>query len=68
MAEKNLENQRLVDEVRTSFDGLKQKESECRKLNSELELVKANLVKIEGKWKESEEKIRNLNRNYQSEA
>lgn len=36
MAEKNTENQRLVDEVRTSFDALKLKESECRKLHSEL--------------------------------
>lgn len=34
IAQKNIENQRLVDEVRTSFDALKLKESECRKINS----------------------------------
>lgn len=35
IAQKNTENQRLVDEVRTSFDSLKTKESECRKLQND---------------------------------
>ena len=35
IAQKNTENQRLVDEVRASFDSLKTKESECRKLQND---------------------------------
>jgi predicted nucleic acid-binding Zn-ribbon protein len=58
----------LVDEVRTSFEGLKIKESDCRKLSSELELLRANLAKVEGRWRESEDKIRSLNRSYQAES
>ncbi len=33
-AQKNTDNQRLVDESRANFDQLKNKESECRKLAS----------------------------------
>lgn len=35
IAQKNTENQRLVDEVRASFESLKAKESECRKLQND---------------------------------
>jgi hypothetical protein len=33
-----------------------------------LELLKTNLAKVEARWREGEEKIRSLNRNYQAEA
>ena len=66
IAQKNTENQRLVDEVRSSFDSLKNKESECRKLQNDCELAKASAVKLEAKWREGEEKIRNLNRTFQT--
>lgn len=68
IAQKNTENQRLVDEVRTSFDSLKTKESECRKLQNDCQLAKASATKLEAKWREGEEKIRNLNRTFQTEA
>lgn len=66
IAQKNTENQRLVDEVRASFDSLKIKESECRKLQNDCELAKASAAKLEAKWREGEEKIRNLNRTFQT--
>lgn len=36
LSQKNTENQRLIEESRVNFENLKVKESECRKLNSEL--------------------------------
>lgn len=66
IAQKNTENQRLVDEVRASFESLKIKESECRKLQNDCELAKASVSKLETKWREGEEKIRTLNRTFQT--
>lgn len=66
IAQKNTENQRLVDEVRASFESLKIKESECRKLQNDCELAKASASKLETKWREGEEKIRTLNRTFQT--
>lgn len=54
LSQKNTENQRLVEENRVSFDNLKTKESETRKLTGELELAKASIAKLEGKVKENE--------------
>lgn len=68
LGQKNTENQRLIEENRVNFESLKTKESECRKINSELELSKTTSSKLELRLKETEEKIRNLNRTYQSEV
>lgn len=62
LSQKNTENQRLVEEGRLHFDNLKTKESECRRITSELEIAKAAVAKLEAKLKDSEEKNRNLNR------
>lgn len=67
-AQKNTENQRLIEEGRVNFENLKAKQSECRKISSQLELSKATASKLEAKLKESEEKIRSLNRTYLTEV
>jgi hypothetical protein len=67
LSQKNTENQRLIEENRLNFENLKSKESECRKLSSELELIKTTSTKLENRLKESDEKIRNLSRTYQVE-
>ena len=64
LSQKNSENQRLVDESRANFESLKAKESETRRLNSELEHSKNTIVKLEQRVKENEQKIKNLNRTY----
>jgi hypothetical protein len=68
LTQKNTENQRLVEENRLNFDNLKTKESEARRVSGELELSKASISKLEGKVKEYEEKIKNLNRTYLTEV
>ena len=68
LSQKNTENQRLIEESRVNFENLKQKESECRKVASELDLSKTTCSKLDSRLKETEEKIRNLNRTYQAEV
>lgn len=51
LSQKNTENQRLIEENRVNFENLKLKESDYRKLNSELELSKSTSTKLENRLK-----------------
>jgi predicted nucleic acid-binding Zn-ribbon protein len=64
---KSNEIQRLVEEAKILADNLKQRETELRRLTNELEVARKTITNLDSKSKEYDEKIKGINKVYQTE-
>lgn len=64
---KNAELQKLAEENKSNFEALKEKEADLRRIQHELDIARNTIQKLENIKRETEEKIKSINKVYQGE-
>jgi phage shock protein A len=66
LSQKNTELQRALEEGRSYAESLKGRETELRRLGNELEVARKTIGNLDQKSKDYDEKIKGVNRVYQT--